>query len=219
MVTHNHVISCSDFQLFGQLPSQCFFWSTKKPAISSGDYLPMFFAQPIPTGRTDRHQVFKLGFWMKKFRHATLKHTTVVSNTRGIHLFDLGKLTAEEKKCEYATVDTYIDASGKKRWKGSKQLKQTQSPSCAKVSQCFTGIMCIIYIVWRINSEHLCKNTIVSQKGGRKIGNLKANTLVGMLVKASWGYTLQHLRELLFKYSLNYRKKKTDLKRMSLWLN
>lgn len=70
--------------------------------------------------------MFKISFWMKKWGHATLKRTTVVSNSREIYVFDKGNLTKAEKHCEYATVETYIDGKGKKRWKGSSLLKKTQ---------------------------------------------------------------------------------------------
>ena len=72
------------------------------------------------------YEVFRISFWMKKFGHATLKRTTVVSNSRAIYAFDQGPLTSEEKHCEYVTVETYVDAKGRKRWKGSSLLKQTQ---------------------------------------------------------------------------------------------
>lgn len=45
------------------------------------------------------YEVFRISFWMKKFGHATLKRTTVVSNSRAIYAFDQGPLTSEEKHC------------------------------------------------------------------------------------------------------------------------
>ena len=72
-------------------------------------------------------KVWKQNFWMLHFASPTPKRTSLYSNSSYVDLFDLGSITREQiKACKVRSTDSYIDAKGKKRFKGNKHLKNTQ---------------------------------------------------------------------------------------------
>ncbi len=52
-------------------------------------------------------------FWMKKYGHATLKRTYVMSNSLLVASLDMSKLAVSQKACDHKTYKTYYDKNGK----------------------------------------------------------------------------------------------------------
>ena len=63
-------------------------------------------------GATKTH---KVSFWMRKYLSMSWKRT-----------LDLGPMTDQEREDSEPTTTTYIDAAGKKRFKGNPNLKRSQ---------------------------------------------------------------------------------------------
>ena len=64
---------------------------------------------------------------MLHYQSATPKRTKVWSNSHMICKLDLGAITREMiAACTVKSTDTYVDSSGKKRYKGNANLKRTQ---------------------------------------------------------------------------------------------
>ncbi|CAK9088197.1 unnamed protein product [Durusdinium trenchii] len=68
----------------------------------------------------------KVSFWMRKYLSMSWKRTWVWGNTRRIAGLDLGPMTDQEREDSEPTTTTYIDAAGKKRFKGNPNLKRSQ---------------------------------------------------------------------------------------------
>ena len=65
---------------------------------------------------------------MLKFLSATPKRTKCWSSSPSIAALNLGPITKQAiKACTVKSTDVYVDKRGKKRYKGNKNLKSTQS--------------------------------------------------------------------------------------------
>lgn len=81
---------------------------------------------PIYTIETSKSQVFKQAFWMRAWGSKTPKRTVLWSNSKAISLFaTTAKHYRINKKVKLAT--TYHDSSGRKRYKGNRHMKGSQS--------------------------------------------------------------------------------------------
>ena len=75
-----------------------------------------------------------MGMWMAHFGHPTSKRTLLVSNSREIAGLQMGKLHKSQKPADAPkTAVKYIDGKGVERYKGTDQLKCTQSLGIALV--------------------------------------------------------------------------------------
>ena len=91
--------------------------------------------QLVPT----HTQVQSVRWWMYHYKSLTPKRHYAYSNSKPIHRLDKGVLQGwKAKKKEgngVVTVARYIDANGKKRYKGTKSLKSTEPLDCSNVVQ------------------------------------------------------------------------------------
>ena len=91
-------------------------------------YTKYIYCGPLPCPV----QVFRASFWMAFFNSPSPKRTCVWSTRPEIRRFWLGRLTQKvkdkmkQKFPGFKTTVQYLDKSGRKRYHGSKQLKQTQ---------------------------------------------------------------------------------------------
>jgi len=69
--------------------------------------------------------VFKQAFWMRGFGAKTPKRTTLWSNSSGIRCFCTSKRSMY-KPGVHKLADTYLDSVGRKRFKGNRNLRQSQ---------------------------------------------------------------------------------------------
>lgn len=82
-----------------------------------------FLYCPTPPG-----QVYQVSMWMQDFKHPTPKRSLLVSNTSGIADFLPGKrMKKRSRKAKFPTSVQYKNKQGKSCWKGSPQLKSTQT--------------------------------------------------------------------------------------------
>ena len=78
---------------------------------------------PTPPG-----QVYQVTMWMQDFKHPTPKRSLLVSNTSGIADMLPGKrVKKRSRKAKFPTSVKYKNKQGKSCWKGSPQLKSTQT--------------------------------------------------------------------------------------------
>ena len=81
-------------------------------------------------------------WWMIHHGALTFKRQKGYSNCKWVGRLDLGKLTLQDKKRandgKIHPARNYMDNTGKKRWCGTSELKQTQpGPQCLEhVSSC-----------------------------------------------------------------------------------
>ena len=72
--------------------------------------------------------MFKQLFWMRALLHPTPKRSILFSNSRWISLFSFAsKMKWNKLRGEFQTTDKYVDKKGRKRFKGNKALKGTQT--------------------------------------------------------------------------------------------
>ena len=69
-------------------------------------------------------EVFKQRFWMRGWGHRSPKATTLWSNSRAIRKFATSSQYARGRSIGSYT-DTYVDGSGRKRYKGNRLLKSS----------------------------------------------------------------------------------------------
>ena len=68
---------------------------------------------------------------MKHYKSPTPKSTLLWSNSSIVSIFKKGKLSrAKLQQSTVRTTDQYVDAKGRKRFKGNKNLKATQQLVC-----------------------------------------------------------------------------------------
>ena len=81
-------------------------------------------------GMTVEPKVFKSAWWMAHYGSKTAKRHVSWRNSRFIWKFNAGKLNFKKWRQTadpaFSTLHRYRDASGRKRWTGSKKLKQTE---------------------------------------------------------------------------------------------
>jgi len=65
--------------------------------------------------------------WMGHYNHPTPKKTTLVSNSEQIAVLGKGKMSKSQKRTDFKTAVTYLDSKGRKRYKGTPQLRSTQN--------------------------------------------------------------------------------------------
>lgn len=88
-------------------------------------------------------QVWKIGFWMKKYKSMSMKRTCVWSNCHTVGLLDLGPLTKHEKNKNVKTTKTWTGKGGKKCYQGNATLKQTQILNCKCAHSCwYVFVLC-----------------------------------------------------------------------------
>ena len=81
---------------------------------------------------------------MAHYRAPTPKRHYAYSNSKVIHRIDKGRLAGWKPRGEkVTTAEHYTDASGKKRYKGTKALRSTETLGL---------IVSLIHIVWDICS-------------------------------------------------------------------
>ena len=66
---------------------------------------------------------------MKHYKSPTDKRTKVWSNSYKAVLLYRGKLDQKKKRSTISTTDKYIDGRGRQRFKGNKNLKESQTLS------------------------------------------------------------------------------------------
>ncbi len=73
-------------------------------------------------------QIYKAALWMLMFGGSSPKRTILMSNSAQVQQLSTGKLVRAKyaSQPQVQTSVQYRDASGKKRYKGSSQLKGTQ---------------------------------------------------------------------------------------------
>ena len=102
-------------------------------------------------------EVYKSQFWMKHFGHGTPKRSCLWSITWPIVVFNKGKLCRKKKNVkEYESTVRYIDGKGRVRFKGSSQLKKTQTLTCALVFPGFKSPYSMF--LFKIMRKHPKKN-------------------------------------------------------------
>ena len=74
-------------------------------------------------------KVYKVGWWMAHYGSKSPKRHQGLSNNRWVERYNLGKLKKASMKKDptFQPSKSYVDKAGRKRWQGTKQLKQTQS--------------------------------------------------------------------------------------------
>ena len=80
-----------------------------------------------------RSQVSRTGWWMGHYMAQTPKRHYGYSNSPNIHRLDKGKLTGwkkRDKKLKVETAVQYRDRKGEKRYKGTPQLRKTETLGC-----------------------------------------------------------------------------------------
>lgn len=63
---------------------------------------------------------------MKAWGHRTAKRTFVLSNNPRIQYLDSGRMTRQQLSSDVETTIKYVSKDGRKRFKGSVILKQTE---------------------------------------------------------------------------------------------
>ncbi|CAE7872119.1 unnamed protein product [Symbiodinium sp. KB8] len=71
-------------------------------------------------------QVWKQRFWMKHYKSPTAKSTLLWSNSAVVSRFDLGPLSRSQLRSSVRTTDRWVNAAGRKCFKGNKNLRATQ---------------------------------------------------------------------------------------------
>lgn len=104
-------------------------------------------------------EVYKSQFWMKHFGHGTPKRSCLWSITWPIVVFNKGKLCRKKNVKEYESTVRYIDGKGRVRFKGSSQLKKTQTLTCALVFPGFNSPYSMF--LFKIMRKHPQKKTLV----------------------------------------------------------
>ncbi|CAL1171487.1 unnamed protein product [Cladocopium goreaui] len=106
-------------------------WSLEQPSGSLAEYYPAFretIRSIFDSGGPDAVQ--NVRWWMHHFKSLTPKRHYAYSNSKPIHRLDKGVLQGwKAKKKEengVVTATRYIDANGKKRYKGTTSLKSTE---------------------------------------------------------------------------------------------
>lgn len=85
--------------------------------------------EDFPINAFASSDLFRQAFWMKLHGHLCLKRTALWSVSPAIRLLDLGPIQKSIHKSLVSTATKYKDAKGKTRYKGSSDLKGTQSLS------------------------------------------------------------------------------------------
>ena len=88
--------------------------------------LRLFSCKKKSRGRTTPCQIYKQVFWMKAWGHSTAKRTFVLSNNPRIQYLDSGRMTRQQLSSDVETTIKYVSKDGRKRFKGSVILKQTE---------------------------------------------------------------------------------------------
>ena len=81
---------------------------------------------------TQHCEVHRVYFWMMHHGSKSPKHTVVVSSSKHISKLDLGSLKVTKLKKKSTTTRRYIDHAGKRRYCGTKALKETQKLTSCK---------------------------------------------------------------------------------------
>ena len=71
-------------------------------------------------------EVFKISLWMRLWGGTSPKRTVLVGNSALIRNLGTSKLIKKLHPSSVQTAITYVDAAGRKRFKGTKALKGTQ---------------------------------------------------------------------------------------------
>ena len=95
------------------------FLHPKQPATA-------FLSNPLPRLRQPA-KGFMVGWWMMHYGHSSPKRSKGWSNCRTILDLNLGRLSRKAmKKSSKPLAVGYIDAKGRRRWHGSKHMKNSQ---------------------------------------------------------------------------------------------
>lgn len=73
-------------------------------------------------------KVFRQSFWMRGWGSATPKRTTLWPNSTAVRYFAT-TAKARGKKSMVQLADIYFDSAGRKRYKGNRNLRGSQSMS------------------------------------------------------------------------------------------
>ena len=85
-----------------------------------------FLSNPLPRLRQPA-KGFMVGWWMMHYGHSSPKRSKGWSNCRTILDLNLGRLSRKAmKKSSKPLAVGYIDAKGRRRWHGSKHMKNSQ---------------------------------------------------------------------------------------------
>ena len=107
--------------------------------------------QLVPT----HTQVQNVRWWMHHFKSLTPKRHYAYSNSKPIHRLDKGVLQGwKAKKKEgngVVTATRYIDANGKKRYKGTTSLKSTEPLDCSNAVQVFRYLFLLTWDLCKIS--------------------------------------------------------------------
>ena len=71
------------------------------------------------------HEVYCQKFWMKHWGHPNPKHSIMWSTSPLIRMLYLGKLIGDQRRSQYKSAVAYKDSRGRKKYKGTKDLKRT----------------------------------------------------------------------------------------------
>ena len=71
------------------------------------------------------HEVYCQKFWRKHWGHPNPKHSIMWSTSPLIRMLYLGKLIGDQRRSQYKSAVAYKDSRGRKKYKGTKDLKRT----------------------------------------------------------------------------------------------
>lgn len=72
-------------------------------------------------------EVFLVKFWMRHYLSPTMKPTMILTNQEVLAALDLGPVGEKLRKRSKQTTKQYIDGGGKKRYVGTRALKDSQN--------------------------------------------------------------------------------------------
>ena len=84
-------------------------------------------------------EVFRSNFWMRKYRSMSFKRSSCWGNSRAVALLDCGKLSKNERRGTLKTTHKSTDSSGRVRYQGNANLKNTQMLRVACRNYCGMG--------------------------------------------------------------------------------
>ena len=89
-------------------------------------------------------QVYRISWWMAHYGSESPKRHLALTNNAWAHKLNMGKRTKDDrKKCTKKTVVKYQSKSGRASYKGTKELKSTQTlaiHNCARRHCLLSGI-------------------------------------------------------------------------------
>ena len=73
-------------------------------------------------------QVYRTAWWMAHYNARSAKRHQGLSNNRWVEKYNRGKLLKHQRRPDpsFRSSKTYKDSQGRRRWQGTKQLKETQ---------------------------------------------------------------------------------------------